>query len=323
MKLSLPLIAIAVGGAYALSSKKPATKKTTKLPPPPGEDLPSLDDKDKEEEDEKKTEDVADDLPPVEDEDKIDVPDKKQEGGFNVDINMNNFYSPYLQTNNEQPAEADSETLWISDTCLSWAVGKDFYKHVSLPEKLLFSNPKDPDKWLTPTEYWDIQGGDITPSPWYLPILPVDAPARAFAANVIDLHTKCGISPPRRSQFKSYQDYALVYNKFLTTPLGKLMQELSHKIDSMMYDHWASKYPEKAQLEDYKYYALKAIEENPSKSINDQTNIAYWEAFSNDPNMPKKIDPKNPAHAPYKEAWLRMNIYVKEYRNYIKQYGYN
>lgn len=315
------LLVLGLGaGAYFLTKKQPVKKEVKKdlpslddeeLPPPPkDEELEGLDDYD------------FDTLPQVDPND----PNKPvqddlviEEGNIIPQINMTKFYDPFYVTGKEQPDNPDTTKLWLSDTCLSWGIGRDFVP--ALPALYLFENPSDPEQMITPMEYWDMVGGDISPAPYYYNHFQNDIPARAFVANLIDYYSKCNISVPRRSSFNNYGDYKIVMTNFAKTPMGQLNEKMYKEIRQMMYDHWAQQYPDKAFLEDLKGWALRAVLKNPGASIVKQTDIAYAGMFEDDPNAPKKIDPKNPAHKPYLDAWIRIEIYVKEYRGYIKQYG--
>ncbi len=263
------------------------------------------------------------DLPQVDDEDedkpKVNDKDPEEQGGF---PGLSELANPLLINNDEYPSSFGKDLLWISDTCQSWAVGKDFISTVSLPEKYLYSNPTNPDKLTTPAEYWAKVGGEFSPVPWYLNNIPSDIPGRAFAANVIDYWKgNCDISPPRRSQFKTYGEYKIIVSKFASTPLGKLFDYLIIQIQEQMYSAWEKKYPNQALLEIYKGRALDAVVKYPNETAGKQTDIAYAWTFADDPNAPKKLDPKNPKHKDYISAWTRINIEVKGYRGLIKQYG--
>jgi len=297
MKSPLLMLGLVGAGAYFLTKKdKPATTETKKDDKKPEDKLPEVD--------------KGKDLPQVDDqdEDKPEVEDKEpnEEGGF---PNLAELANPLLINNNEYPSSFGTDLLWISDTCQSWAVGKDFLANVSLPEKYLYSDPKNPDKLTTPAEYWAKVGGEFSPAPWYLNNIPTDIPGRAFAANVIDYwkkYYKCNISPPRRSSFKSYGEYKIILSKFATTPLGKLFDYLSLAIQEQMYASWEQKYPNEALLEVYKGWALDAVVKYPNETAGKQTDLAYAWTFKDDPAAPKKLDPKNPKHKAYISAWTRM-----------------
>lgn len=309
MKSPLLLVGLA-GAAYFATRKKPAKATTSKTTE---KTLPKVEEKDEEE----KLPEVKDDvnLPQVDEkEDNLNV-----EEIDNKDNAVTQYYDPYFSENNLVPMIMDAKTIWISNDCLSWGVGKEY--KLALPEKYLYAQPTNPDKLVTPWEWWNKVGGAMSPAPWYLNSYQGDSPARAFAANIIDFWNKCPISPPRRKDFKSYNEYRIVINKFVQTPLGTLFSFLVDHVTDEMYAGWENKYPNEALLEIYKGHALKAIIDFPKKTIDEQTSIAYHWAFDEDPDAPKKIDPKNLAHKPYLSAWQRINIEVKNYKGLIKQYG--
>ena len=304
------MLGLVGAGAYFFTKKdKPAANNTDKKDSEKIDNskLPQVDAEGKE-------------LPSVDDEDKNKVDDgEPNKNGF---PNLAELANPLLINNDEYPSSFGPNLLWISDTCQSWAVGKDFVSTVSLPEKYLYSNPTNPNKLTTPAEYWAKVGGEFSPVPWYLNNIPSDIPGRAFAANVIDYWKgNCDISPPRRSQFKTYGEYKIIVSKFASTPLGKLFDYLIIQIQEQMYAAWEKKYPNQALLEIYKGRALDAVIKYPNETAGKQTDIAYAWTFADDPNAPKKLDPKNPKHKDYISAWTRINIEVKNYRGLIKQYG--
>lgn len=321
MKNKFLLIALAGGGALYFSSKK---KKTT----PKEEKLPSLDDLNYDDlpqvEDEPMTDDQIQEeqedmpLPLPEEEGKGKVEDLKIDENVLVNFDFGKFYSLHKQTGKEYPEKGDTQDLWISDSCNSWGIGKDFEGR--LPQKLVLWDTEEPEAMISPTEYWDIGGGDISPEPWYPNILPNGPIAAQWAANLIDYHKgNCNVIIPRRGDYESYQDYAVIISKFVKTPIGNLWAELYKRIEDHMYADWAAKNPKKAFDHELRINAVDAVRKNPNKSINEQTNIAYYNSFDNEP---KKLDPNNPEHKPFIDAWNKIKMYVKEYIGYAKQYGY-
>lgn len=316
MKSPLLILGLLGIGAYGLSQKpkvklttekseKTETEEEDKLPEVEKE-LPSVDESD-------------DDKPGVEDKEPSEPEDNSNKFPWLAEL-----ADPLLINNNEFPSNFGTDLLWISDSCQSWAVGKDFLSNVTLPEKYLYHDPVNPNELVTPSQWWAKIGDNISPSPWYINNIPTDTPGRAFAANVIDIwrkYHKCNISPPHRSQFKTFSEYEIILNKFISTPLGKLFDYLSLQIQEQMYASWSQKYPSQATIEVYKGWALDAVVKYPSETSGKQTDIAYAWIFQNNPDAPKKIDVKNPKHKFYLSAWQRINIEVKNYRGLIKQYG--
>lgn len=322
MKPSLALLGLLGGGVYLLTKKPtPTTKKSTETKPtdkdtkPSDTDLPNVDD-----EEEKDLPGVDDKDPPLDDDEDKDPEASDEEIKEDTIKLMNEYYNPYLLTGISGPNNVNEKKIWISNDCMNWGVRKGY--DLSLPEKYLYPNPTNPDKLTTPWQYWEKIGADLSPAPIYLADLPSDSPHAAIAANIVDYFTPCDISPPRRKQFKTYGEYKIVRNKFAETPLGKLFEYLSSTIKNVMLAPWEKKYPEKAKMETLKAWAMWAIKNNPN--LNDfgkLTDIAYTGLVSQIPEAPKKIDPKNPAHKPYLDMWMRINIEVKNYKGLIKQYG--
>lgn len=323
MKPSLALLGLLGGGVY-LFTKKPVTKKTDKKDTKPAgekpsdnKDLPNIDEEDE------------DDLPDVDDKETEEEEENDQEAEneasdeeikANTIALMEKYYDPYFLTGIEGPANVNNKKIWISNDCLNWGIRKGY--DFSLPEKYLYPVPVNPDKLTTPSQYWDKIGDDMTPTPWYINDYPVDTPPAAISAQLIDYYSPCDISAPRRKQFKTYGEYKIVRQKFAQTPLGKLFEYLVETIGDTMFDSWAKKYPDQAELELFKGWALKAIRNNPKiTDAGKLTDIAYALIFGGMPEAPKKIDPKNPNHKYYLDAWMRINIEVKNYKGLIKQYG--
>ena len=311
MKSPLVLFGLA-GAAYFATRKKPTSgKKDTKVDPKKEE--PKTDDTKVDDNKNLPQVDNGKDLPQVDEKDPVEEAEEK------VEVNLaKEYYDPYYSETNLAPAVMDANTIWISNDCLSWGVGKNY--KLALPEKYLYAQPVNPDKLVTPWEWWDKIGAKMTPAPWYLNSYQGDIPARAFVANVIDLWNKCPVSPPRRKDFKNYSEYQIVVKKFAATPLGKLFSYLIDRATDEMYSNWENKYPNEALIETFKGWALKAIIEYPKKTTNEQTSIAYHWAFEGT-DAPQKIEPNNPAHKQYLDAWIRINIEVKNYKGLIKQYG--
>lgn len=352
-----PIIILAtLGVAYLFSSSKKATstdsKGSSKLPSDKSSDkLPSVDDKDepsKNEPDDSDSNDsdpdkLPDELPDADpkketDGDKLNkldtedvdpnpnkqIPD--QQGGNNIDVIMDKFYSKWLQAPGEKPALANANSLWISDTCKSWAVGKYFIvdkdHHIAayLPEKYVDENKPNSNLEINPVTWWENSTmNDISPDPIYEPELIVDVPPRNWAMNLIKLHSKCKINFPRRKNFKTYQEYNAVRKQFANTPMGQLWEYLTIQVSDVMTDAWRVAYPAKYEQEIVKYWALSAIMANPKATSGNQTDWAYAKYTSGDKNAPKKIGPKD---TKYKKIWTNLNVEIKNYLGLIKQYGY-
>lgn len=305
-----------LAAAYFLTQKpaKAATTSTTKdtkkddsvieldtdsLPPPPPKDnkLP--------------------DLPKIDEIDEEDKPDpvETEDNQIKVKYNLDKFYGTYFQTDDEQPVDPSEEDLWVSDTCQSWGIGKQFYGH--LPSKLVLDNSQDP-KLIGPIEWWQIRGKEISPAPHYFANIESDLGYRSWARLLIQYYTHCGDDIPMRKDFSSYKAYKSALDKYEQTPIGKLYRHLYLKIGHSMLNQWEKDYPQLVIKEDLKYNALWAVRTYPKLSVDEQTNKAYYAAF---PNGPKKINPNDPNHKEYKDAWIYLNIEIKSLRNLMKSWG--
>lgn len=325
MKSSLALLGL-VGGAYFLTKKSP-TKTDKKDTKPKGDlkDLPNVNDQEEKEEKEKEEKEQEDCYPNCGDEEKEESEEETNSDGFDL---MNEFYSPYLITNDLFPSKTNTKKIWISNDCLNWGIMKGY--DFSLPEKYLYPKPVNPDKLTTPSQYWSKVGDDMSPAPVYIANIPVDTPSASIAANIVDYYAPCNISPPRRAQFKTYGEYKLIRTKFAETPLGKLFEYLDSTIRDLMYASWEKQYPGEfdkgtgAAGELLKEWALWAILNNPnSNDFSKLTDIAYAGMATTDPSIPKKLDPKKPEHKYFINIWTRINIEVKDLKGLIKQWGWN
>lgn len=316
MKNKFLLLGLGAAGLYYVSSKK----ETPKKPEQKKQEEPKQEEPQPGEDEEEEEEEIGGLIPLP-----LPLPEEKGKGKMVGDLkgqilvnfDFGDLYVDHYQTGNEYPAKADAKDLWVSDSCKSWAIGEEFdYK---LPQKLVFIETEQPEAMVDPREYWDLFGADTSPQPWYLNHYKKDPIAKQWAANIVEYFTGCDVTVPRRENYNTYQDYAFIISQFVKTPLGRLWASLYRRIEDGMFDHWAAKYPDEAADHILALQAVKAVKENKDKSTNDQTNIAYWASFDDEPY---KIDPNNPEHKPYKDAWTKINIYVKEYKDYAKTYGY-
>lgn len=254
------------------------------------------------------------DLDIDENEDKPDPVDTDQEN--QIKINLGDYYSTFYQTDSEQPEDPSESDLWVSDTCLSWGIGKKF--HGVLPAKIVLTNPPNPDKLIGPIEWWTIWGGDVTPAPHYFGNYTVDLAYRNWARVLIQYYTHCGDDIPMRKNFPTFKAYVKALDEYEKTPIGKLYRHIYRKVGTSMIYAWEKAFPDKEYDEALKWNALWAVRNYPKSSIDQQTNQAYYKVF---PTGPKKINPNDPNHEQFKDAWIFMNIEIKGLRNMIKTYG--
>lgn len=311
MAIKPALLIAALGAGYFLTKKEakasPQTTNTTKggqedplkeLPPPPPKD------------------DELPELPPINPQDK---PEPKGDGNPNMQINMEKYYgNRFFVTGDEQPADPSVNDLWVSKSCLSWGIGKDFPG--LLPEKVIFPNSDNIEKLISALDWWAITGKEYSPNPHYYAQLPSDLPYRNWARTLIQYYTACGKNIPQRKDFKTFKEFQTTLTKFETTPIGKLYRELYRMVGEAMLEDWREKYPSEAINEDLKMWSLWAVRTYPKLSVTDKTDEAYKKAF---PDGPKKLDPKNPAHQEYIDDWKFMYMEIKSLVNYIAQYGDN
>ena len=306
MAIKPVVLLAALGAGYFLTKKDAAqTSNTPKgsgedplknLPPPPPKDEPT------------------EELPPINDDLK---PEPKGDGNPNMKIDMAKFYgSNYFVTGNEQPADPSVNDLWVSQSCLSWGIGKDYPG--LLPEVQVIPDSKNIDKLISALDWW--KDKTFTPAPYYYAHLPVDLPYRNWARTLIQFYTSCGKNIPQRKDFKSYKDYQASLSKFESTPVGKLYRTLYRMVGDAMLEDWEKNHPSEAINEQLKYWSLWAVRSFPNLSVSNKTDEAYKKAF---PDGPKKLDPKNPQHAEYIADWQYMYMEIKSLINYIKQHGDN
>jgi hypothetical protein len=268
-------------------------------------------------------------LPPVDDDVDIDVPKSKDDVPTDPNANVKQFFDKYYrlwnQMNGEVPLDPDITKLWISKTCNSWGIGKNW--EAVLPAKYVFTKTGMESKGLKPTDaispvdYINLMKNSSSPDPVYPYSFPGDMIYYQWARNIIDLYSGCGVTIPKRENYPKFKYYENALLDFIKTPIGKLFQVISEEARTSMYEQWAKLYPAQADQEDLKGWALWAVRKYPKYSYVEQTDQAYAKAFENDPNAPKKLNPKSPSHQAYIKAWTNLSQYVKSFRNWIPVYG--
>lgn len=251
------------------------------------------------------------------------------QGNVVFNPNLDAYYVRWFRTGNENPADPDPKKLWISGSCQSWGIGKE-WKPV-LPAKYVFSEfdmtkfQLDAEELVTPAEYWDLVGNETNPSPAYYYHFGGDLDFFTWTRNLLTLYTiysPCKeIAIPKRENYSSFAAYEAAQVSFYKTPFGKLFETIAGMVRHEMVEWWEENYPEEAKLGTYEQCALWAVRKYPKYSATEQTDQAYKQCFSKDPNAPKKINPKLPSHKPYQVAWVHINQYVKGIRQLIKTYG--
>lgn len=342
-KLMLALIG---AGALLLTSNKASAKSTSGKPkddkpnggnggdPSPKPDIdkdPPIKNPDPEDNDpppEQEPEDPIESLPdPEEDPDPIpeeNLPKSDDvEGQVQLIPNMDEYYSKWIRSGKEAPANPDKNKIWISQSCSSWGIGKNW--DPVLPAKYVVENPSDPEILMSPENYVDLFNDDQTPpvKHYKFNLLGEYQPYQ-WTRNLLTLYSlynDCKNVIPSRKNYATFKEYHEALQDFVKTPFGKMFKELSFMIEDRMFDYWSNKYPQAGINERLKGWALWAVRKYPKYSATEQTDQAYKQAFADDPNAPKKINPKIPSHKPYKEAWTYINIAVKQYRIWISQYG--
>src|SRR5574338_1682920 len=262
-------------------------------------------------------------LPDINDNEDLPPPKgDKNEGQVILIPNYNEIFWRYLLNNNEQPLNPVPTDLWISKTCNSWGIGKQFAG--LLPAKYVYENAPNQDELISPIQwYLSSTTKTMTPVPHYVANLEQDLPYRSWARNLIIYYSggSCG-NIPRRKDFKSYKEFETVLQKFITqTNTGKLYKDLYTLIGNWLLTAWKEAYPSEYADETLKYWALWAIRNFPNATMDNQTDEAYKKAFADDKNAPKKIDVNNPNHEIYKDAWVWIKLQIKQYRDWIKKYG--
>lgn len=268
-------------------------------------------------------------LPPVDGPVDVDLPKSEDDKPTDPNANVKQFFDKYYRTwnqmNGELPADPDITKLWISKTCNSWGIGKNWQP--LLPAKYVFTKEQIDSKNLQPTDaispvdYINLMKKSSSPDPVYPYSFPGDMIYYQWARNIIDMYSNCGVVIPKRDNYPKFKYYENALVDFIKTPIGKLFQIVSEEARITMYEQWAKLYPAQAYEEDLKGWALWAVRKFPKYSYVEQTDQAYKKAFENDPNAPKKLNPKLPAHQAYIKAWTNISQYVKSFRNWIPIYG--
>lgn len=305
----------------------------TDLPKPPGPNLPDVDDEDydnlpKPPEESPNFPDLDEDPPLDEDINNLPKTEDVSKDGIYKAPDMDVFYQKWLRTGGELPLSPDPFKLWVSETCQSWGVGKNWAPYLlakyAIPEDLLKQYKIDPDQMILPTDYWDVVGGVHTPDPVYVNNLYGDLMYFQWARNLLAIYApQCYDVIPKRKNYgdTGFKQYNEALKSFMQTNFGQLFRFLANDVRLKTYDHWAEKYPDQADTEDRRGWALWAVRTYPKYSAIEQTDQAYKKYFENDPNAPKKINPKLASHKPYQKTWIDLNEWVKSYRNLISKWG--
>ncbi len=205
-------------------------------------------------------------------------------------------------------------TLWLSEDCKAYAVGKEFGDTLT-PQIVEFYNSivdtvaqDDPELASSPPDHWDEimfdAGADPFESPtkrWGMQYL------FDFGGGVYEL---CASKLPVIQDYDSWEDYlaAFVAFKDAEPALYRLFfKHLYAPAKEIMEAEWKARFPEQATYWHEREWAIQAVDQN--LNLEDRTDWAFHHAY---PEGPEVLDPNNAAHQQYIAAWLRLRDMIKE-----------
>lgn len=214
----------------------------------------------------------------------------------------------------EIPTEAWPTALWISEDCKAFALGAD-YKNAVTQEVLDFYTDTletvsgTEDDWLIGMhpDYWGQllyeSGSTVFESP----------PKRFVIQLLFDLgggaYVKCAERMPLIQDYETPEGYLAAWGELREEDpaLYKLFYHVySHARDTME-AAWEEQYPDAAQEWVEREWAGEAAEQD--LNLEDKADWAFHHAY---PDGPEVLDPENPDHEPYIDAWVRLKGYIQE-----------
>jgi hypothetical protein len=210
------------------------------------------------------------------------------------------------------------KTLWVSEDCEAWAMGKDFKKEAIDPFLPEFYGAyvdntmnDDPVLAVVPPGEWveyqfEVQGKSTAID------TPVTAAVVQTLATIYNGAIKgCADTIPSVSHFASREDYLAGMAEYAqeNTNFYTLFYNLYQYAGPIMEAIWEDRFPEEAQEWHERQWAAQAVEQT-GLNLEDKTDWAYHHAYPDE--CPEVIDPNNPEHDECKEAWLRLRDYITE-----------
>jgi hypothetical protein len=207
------------------------------------------------------------------------------------------------------------ETLWLSDDCKAYAVGSDFVATLT-PDITEFYHAvvdtviqDDPELASAPPDHWEQVMFDAGYEN------PFESPTKRWAIQYLfdtddGIHAVCADKLPVLQDFESWDEYLAAFAalKEEEPALYRLFyRHLYQPAIEVMETEWEERFPEQAQLWIEREWAAQAMEQN--LNLEDRTDWAFHHAY---PEGPEVLDPENPEHQDYVQAWLRLNEMIKE-----------
>jgi len=288
--MASPMIFIGLGlmALMAMGGKKKGTKKgddLDKLPPPPVE----------------------------KEEDKTPEPAQVEQ----IVALLEDYRLPEGYSLPDLSADEWRRSLWVSDDCKAWALGKDFKATVLadyLPEfygaYVEMAMGDDPVLAVVPPDDWvRFQVGEGTIGGY------VEDPAKAGVARALltylgGRYAFCAEGLPEASDYQTGDEYLAAWEAYAQDEPNfyTLFYALWQYSKTLMEAMWEESYPDQAQEWVEREWAIDAAKEDAS--LEDRTDWAYHHAY---PECPEVIDVNNPEHAECQAAYLRLRGYIQEY----------
>jgi hypothetical protein len=204
------------------------------------------------------------------------------------------------------PFGLDPDGFYSSDDCNITAIGGDFEK----PYIIVGEEPDE--QYVDPVGFWKYvdattsRPNDTGPNQTGL------STAMQFSLRLFE-DADCYEKIPKPGAYATREAYDNAWTHFLNAypAFSQLFMEIHENyVTEPMMDAWAAQDPVGSNQYEMSLVVQEALENFPNESVNEITNQAYYSLFYDDANAPDVIDPANPAHDPYKQAWLDLRDLV-------------
>lgn len=212
------------------------------------------------------------------------------------------------------PSQEWPTTLWLAGDCGAWALGTDYigegYDGVVEPDIYEFYHQvvdltaqSDPELASSPPDHWE----QIL---WNRGEEAFDSPTKRWAIeHLAEMNPACAQLIPSAEDFDSWETYLGAFQTLLQQNPGfyTLYHRLYDAAQELMDVAWAERFPEEATYWHERDWASQALDQD--LNLEDKTDWAFHHAY---PDGPEVIDPNNPEHQVWVDAWLRLRALIQE-----------
>jgi len=217
---------------------------------------------------------------------------------------------PQDVTTEEWPA-----TMWVSEDCKAYAVGKQFRPLIT-DDIVEFYNSvvdtvaeDDAELASSPPDHWDEILFDAGETPF-------ESPTKRWAMQYLfdfdgGVYEMCAAKLPVVQDYPSWDAYLQAFADFSAQEpaLYRLFyRHLYQPAMQVMDAAWRERFPLEAQMWHEREWAYKALDQN--LNLEDRTDWAFHHAYADGPEV---LDPNDPGHQDYIQAWIRLRDMIKEF----------